>query len=244
MQPDRCHPVGMGVGWVRQYWSSIGGLVSSIAATTWDQTWQTASVRERSVLARTIFAGVVAWWAAAVGLSAVFPAAAWFFYYGLSGGIYAWLGRSRSIADAPGRDSGVPVAVGWAKELGLDIPRCLNWTRDVFRTLPAADRANVGRLARWLDGPAGVVGFTAMMVVSAAISQQQRSDPVGVRVLIMIPVAFGVAAGQRVYLHRRSQRAAFAERVNRRSPAGCAVAARRARPFRRRTRTRARLPKP
>ncbi|HUZ52985.1 MAG TPA: hypothetical protein VMU94_10720 [Streptosporangiaceae bacterium] len=195
--------------------SSVGGLVSSIKAATWDQTWQAASVRERWALAGTIFAGFGVGWVAAVGLRAVLPVANWLFYYALWGSLYAWLGRSRSVADAPGRDPGVRVLVGQAEKAGLDILRLPNWVRDVFRTLPAAGQANVSRLGRWLDGPFGVIGATVLLLALLVTSQQERSDPVGVRVLLTFPAAFGSVASQRVYLHRKSRRGAFAERVGR-----------------------------
>jgi hypothetical protein len=205
----------MGVGRVRRYWSSVGRLVSSIWDTTWDQTWQAAAVRERQALGSIIFAGFGVGWAAAVGLRSMVPAAGWLFYYALWGSLYAWLGRSRSVADAPGRDPGVRVSVAQAKKLGMDIPLLANWVRDVFQTLPAADQAHVGRLNRWLDGPMGVIGATILILVLAVISPQDRSDPVGAQVLLVFPAAFGLAASQRVYLHRKSKRGAFVEQVAR-----------------------------
>jgi len=220
--PDRCHPVDMRIGGVRQYCSSIGELVSSISrgASTWDQTWQAASEQERKALARTIFAGSAAGLAATAGLRPVLPAVGWLFYYGLWVSLYAWKGRSRSIADVPGTDSGVLMAVGRARELGLDIPRFPNWTRDVFRALPTTNQPNASRLARWLDwclnGPVGVAVGTALIVTVAALSQQQQQpEPVNVRVLGILPLAFGLVAAQRVYLHRQSERGAFAAGINR-----------------------------
>jgi hypothetical protein len=198
---------------VRRYWSSVRGLGSSIWHTSWDQTWQAASVRERQVLGSIIFAGFGVGWAAAVGLRSMVPAVGLLFYYALWGSLYAWLGRSRSVADAPGRDPGVQVAVAHAKELGMGIPRLANWVRDVFRTLPVADQAHVGRLHRWLDGPIGVIGATILILVLAVISPQDRSAPVGAQVFLVFPAAFGLAASQRVYLHRKSKRGEFVEKV-------------------------------
>lgn len=155
-------------------------------------------------------AGIVVCWVVAVGLRTIFPAAGWFAYYALCGGVYAWLGRRRPAADAQ--------IAAMAESLGLEVPLYRNWTRDVFRPLPA-NRSNDGKLARWLDGPAGVVGFTALILALAAISPQQRPDsaglPVALQVLFTIPVAFGLAAGHRVYFHRRSERRTFAEQVTR-----------------------------
>lgn len=200
----------MRIGWVQQYWASAGRLTKLIDKTSWDQTWQAASRRERSVLAGTIFAGIVVGWVVAVGLRTIFPAAGWFAYYALCGGVYAWLGRKRPVADAQ--------IAAMAESLGLEIPWYRNWTRDVFRTLPA-NRAADGRLARWLDGPAGVAGLTALILAFAAISLRQRPDsaapPLALQVLFTIPVAFGLAAGHRVYFHRRAERRIFAEGVTR-----------------------------
>jgi hypothetical protein len=208
----------MWVGQVRHYWSSVQELVSSIRTTTWDQTWQTASARERAALAGTIFAGFAVGWSAAVGIGAMIPAVSWLYYYALWGSLFAWLGRSRSVADAPGRDSGVQRAVGRAQELGVDIPWFPNWVRDVFRPTSAVDRADAGRLARWIDGPAGVVGVTAL-ILAFAVTSQQQTDPVAVQLLSFFPVAFGLAASHRVYRLRRRQRTDFAEQVSQASSA-------------------------
>jgi hypothetical protein len=114
------------------------------------------------------------------------------------------------------------MAVDLAKKLGRDIPRFPNWTRDAFRALPTTNQPNASRPARWLDwclnGPIGVAVGTALIVTVAALSQQQQQqqpEPVNVRVLGILPLAFGLVAAQRVYLRRQSKRAAFAAEINR-----------------------------
>lgn len=214
-----CHLVGMRADWVQQYCSSVGKLVMSIRMTTWDQTWQAASTPERSMLTGAIIAGVTAGLAATFGLRAALPAVSWLSYYGLWIGLYAWLGRSRSIADVPGRDLGIRMAVVRAKELGLDTPKFPNWTRDVFRRTLTADQPNAIApsrwLAWWLDGPVGVVVGTVLGTAAVVLQHPVQPEPVDVRLLGSLPLAFGLAAAQRVYLHRKSQRADFAGTVDR-----------------------------
>jgi len=213
----------MGFGLVERWWSSIRQTVKSVGSTSWDQAWQVSPRRDRSLLVATVLAGAVIIWVLIVTLGTVVPAVTWLGYYAFWASIFGWLGRSRSIADAPGRDSGVQMMVARAQQSGWQIPRYQNWTRDAFRKAPAGHQPETGWVGRQLDGPAGVMVGAALILTVGIVNRRSPNATapdwsIPMLVLKLAPVALGVPIWQRVHMHRKAQRLAFVEQIRRRPP--------------------------